>query len=177
MAFLFCGAWCMLITVGPNAEGQEPKEGTKPTLQEAFRKWDMGFSSNKKEERVSALRSMFPTKKELGYLFPKQVDKLWPKFEEGHKLMEENVDLIAKEITRGGAITKVTPIDVRADKVLASGSYKQLLAIIPKDVQVFELVVSRENSRSGSTTYLFIKDRWLWIKDLETFPKILDKFN
>jgi len=145
-------------------------------LEEAYRKWDIGFSSDKKEERVNGLRSMFPTKKELAYLFPMQVDKLWPKFEEGHKFMEENVERIAKEITRGGAIIKIKSIDARADKSRASGSFKELLAIIPKEVQVFELVVTREKSSSGGGTYLFIKDRWFWIKDLETFPEILEKF-
>jgi hypothetical protein len=176
MALLFGGVWCALITIGSIAKSQEAKKDAKPTLEEAFRKWDMGFSSDKTEERVNALRSMFPTKKELAYLFPKQVDKLWPKFEEGHRFMEENVDLIAKEITRGGAITKIKPIDARADKARASGSYKELLAIIPKDVQVVELVVSRDKSTSGSGTYLFMKDRWFWVKDLETFPGILEKF-
>lgn len=175
MALLFGGVWCALATVGTIAEGQEAKKDAPPTLDEAFRKWDMGFSSDKKEERLNALRSMFPTKNELAYLFPKQVDKLWPKFEEGHKSMEENVDLIAKEITRGGAITKIKPIDMRADKSSKS-PYKALLAIIPHDVQVFDLAISRAKSTSGSGTYLLIKDRWFWIKDLETFPEILEKF-
>src|SRR5262249_31540798 len=130
----------VLLTLGLTgglAEGQDKSQGAKPTLEEAFRKWDKGFSSDKKEERVNALRTMFPTKKDIAYLFPKYVEKLWPLFEDGHKEMVENVDLIAKEITMGGGLTKVKTIDVRTDKELASGSYKDLLEIIPKDVQVF----------------------------------------
>lgn len=165
----------VLFTTTAHAGDQEPKQDAKPTLEEAFRKWDMGFSSDKKDERIHVLRSMLPTKKELEHLFPKNADKLWPKFEEGRKFAEENIDLVAKEIIKGGAVTKIKPIDVRADKGKATGAFKELLAIIPKDVHAFELVVSRENSTSGSGTYFSIKDRWFWIKDCESLPAILDK--
>lgn len=172
---LFALGLFLLVATGMIAECQAPKTDAKPTLGDAFRKWDKGFASEKKEERLKTLRSMFPTRKELGHLFPDHVDKLWPKFEEGHKFLEENVESIATEITNGGAITKITPIDARADKDLASGAFKELLAILPKDVQVFQMSVSRETRSSTGGTFLFIKDRWFWIKDLETFPKILDK--
>ena len=175
MVPLLGGVWCALIALSTVAAGQETKKAAMPTLEEAYRKWDTGLSSDKREERVNTLRSMFPTKKELGYLFPRQVDKLWPKFEEGHKFMEENIEPIAKEITKGGAITKVKSIDARTDKNRALGSHKALLAILPKDVHVYDLVVYREKSTSGSGTYLNIKDRWFWIKDLDGFPAILEK--
>jgi hypothetical protein len=155
--------WCGSMTICTIAEGQE------------VRKWHMAFTSEKKEERLKTLRSMIPTKEEVTYLFPQQVDKLWPQFEDYHKHMEKNVDLIAKEMTRGGAITKIKPIDVRVDKSRASGSYKELLAIIPKDVQVFEVEVSREKSVSGGSTCLFIKDRWVLINDLQTLARDLEK--
>jgi hypothetical protein len=169
------GLWFASMTICTLAAGQEAKKDAKPTLEGAFRKWHMGLSSENKEERLDALRSMFPTKKEVAYLFPQQVDKLWPQFEDYHKLMEKNVDLIAKEMTRGGAITKFKPIDTRVDKSRASGSYKELLAIIPKDIQVFEVEVSRGKGVSGGGTYLFIKDRWFWIRDLEILARDLDK--
>jgi len=170
-SFLFPLA--LIVATVPIAEsgGGKKKEPTV-TLEEAFRKWDAGFASDKKHDRLAALRAMFPVKEEIAYLFPKQVDKLWPKFEEGHKFLEENVDAIAKEITRGGAITKIQVIDLRKEN---KGPAKELLAIIPKDVGVFDLTVHREKSTSGSGTYLFMKNRWFFIKDLETIPPILDK--
>jgi len=175
IALYFGGVLLALSLICPIPRSQGAADTPKPTLAEAFRKFDKGLTSENKEERVNALRSMLPGKKDIAYLFPKHVDKLWPKFEENNRFLVENVDRFAKQITRGGAITKIDAIDVRADKDRASGSHKELLAIIPKEVHVFELIVDRAKSSSGSGTYLYLKDHWFWIKDLEALPAVLDK--
>jgi hypothetical protein len=156
-------------------DDRRPARELKPSLEEAFRAWDKGRSSANREARVKALRSLLPTKEDIAYLFPKHAEKLWPRFEQGIQFLVENVDRFAREVTRGGAIEKVKAIDVRKDKDRASGSYKRLLPMIPRDVPVFELVVRRAKVSSGGGTYLHRNGRWFWIKDLEAFQKFLDQ--
>ncbi|MFO0864130.1 MAG: hypothetical protein U0744_05655 [Gemmataceae bacterium] len=166
---------CYTLTATPaTLLGQGTKKDPASSLEETYREWHKGFSSDEKENRIKALRSMFPTKEDVAYLFPKHVEKLWPKFEQERKRLEDNVDRNAKQVTKGGAITKIRTLDARSEK-LTFESYRRLLEIIPKDVQVFDLVVSRANNSSGSGSYLFIKDRWFWIRDIEVFPEILKK--
>jgi hypothetical protein len=163
---------------GAAQEVQTPKD-QKPasTMEDAVRAWDKGFSSDKKETRLETLRAMWPTQHEIEYLFPKHAGKLWPIFQEGLKFVEENVDELTQEITRGGAIKKVKAIDVRTDKELSTGSYKRILEIIPKDVGVFDWYVEREKGSGGGGTYLQIKGRWFWIKDAYLLPDFLDKLD
>lgn len=168
------GMWSALVATGMVVGGQEARRDARPTLDAAFRAWDKGFSSDRKGERVEALRAMLPRKQEIATLFPGQVDQLWPILEQGHKAMLDNVDRMAAEITRGGAITGIKPIDVRADARRADGAYRKVLAMLPQDVEVFELVVTRGQSSSGSGTYLYMNDRWFWIRGFEAIPKLLE---
>lgn len=151
---------------------QKPK--AKLSLDEAYRNWHQGFSSKDKADREKALQSMLPTKKDVEYLFPKHAEKLWPKWVMGNQFLMDNVDKIAAEVTAGGALIKVDAIDVRAEKDRAQG-YKRLFEMIPKDVPVFDIAVKHEKRGSGGGSYLYMNDRWLWIKDLDAFPEILDK--
>jgi hypothetical protein len=168
---LLLGMTCVFAAFTRQSLGQEPK----PSLENAFRKWDKGFSSASNEDRVKTLREMLPSKDDIAYLFPKHAEKLWANFEKGKKFLENNVDKIAKEFTRRGEIKQVKVIDVRKDKDRASGEYKRLLAIIPMDVPIFDVIIERTNGSSGGGTYLHLKGRWFWIKDLGAVPDFLDK--
>ena len=150
----------------------------KPTLEQAYRKWYVGYASKKKEDREKTLRSMLPSEKDIEYLFPKHAKKLIPLFAKGDEFLLQNVDRIAEEVTHKGAeLESVATIDVRTDKNRAQ-RYKQILEIIPKDVPVFEISVRRKDgSGSGGGSYLLVKDRWIWIKDLDAFPRALEKLD
>jgi hypothetical protein len=151
---------------------------SKLTLADAYRKWYTGFASKKKEDREKALRSMLPNEKDIEYLFPKHAKKLLPLFAKGDEFLVENVDRMADEITHKGVeLESVKTIDVRTDKDMAK-QYKKILEIIPKRVPVFEISVRRKDgSGSSGGSYLFLKERWIWIKDLDAFPPALDNLD
>jgi hypothetical protein len=155
--------------------GEKTKSMVK--LEDAYRALVKGLSSAKREEREKALRATFPEKKDIDYLFPNQKEKLWPLFEKGNELTLEHLDDVAKELTRGGAILKFEAIDARTDKDLAK-RYASVFQIIPKDVPVCEFRHSRENGGGGGGgggTFLYVHERWLFIKDLDVLPESLDK--
>ena len=157
---------------GQRAVGATGDAKPKPTLEEAYRQWHRGFTSKKKEDREKTLRSMLASQKDVECLFPKHAEKLWPLWAKGNEFLLENVDKIADEVTKGGEIKAVEAIDVRKDKDRSTGQYKRLLEIIPKDVPVFDYEVRRAN---GGGSFVYLNHRWIWIKDLDTFPKILEK--
>lgn len=177
MAVVLCigTGYAALPANGLAADGGSAEVDAGSSLEAAFRKWHAGLSSEKKEDRLTALRSILPTEQDVAYLFPKEVDKLWPILDAYNKRMEQNVDLVAKEITRGGAIKEVRPLDVRTDKRKSSGSYKEVLAVLPKDVPLFDLHVEKETSASGGGTYVLLKGRWFMIRDLESMPELLKR--
>jgi hypothetical protein len=147
----------------------------QPTLEEAYRKWHSGLAAKEKADREKSLRSMLANQEDVKYLFPKHADKLWPLWAKGNEFLVENVDQIAKEVSRGGEIVKVEAIDMRKEKKPPQG-YKRLFEIIPKNVPVFEISVQRADGGGGSSaSYVYLKNRWLWIKDLDTFPRILEE--
>lgn len=159
-----------LVEIDANGNQKE-----KPTLEQAYRKWHAGLAAKDKKDREKALRSMLPDEKDIRFLFPKHADKLLPLWIKGEAHLINHVDDIAKEVTRRGEPTKVTGEDVRKDKGLLKG-YKRILEIIPMDVPVFEMRRTfADGGGSGGGSYLYVRDRWIWIKDLETFPDFLEK--
>ena len=165
-----CLAVVTLWSCASGTFGQNSKKGEAPTLEQAFRAWHKGLSSKEKQEQIDALRSMLPAKKDIEYLFPKHADKLWPQMEKANQLLVDNVGKLAAEFTKGGDIRKVEVIDARKEE-----KYQRILAVIPQDVIVCRAFVEREQRASGSSTFLFVGDRWIWIRGLEGMAEYLEK--
>jgi hypothetical protein len=145
----------------------------KLSVETAFREYAKGLGSDERAVRLKALQSIMPSKADFEYLFPAGADKLWPAAEARIKKMEEQIDEIAKSMNRVGS-TKVTSIDVRSFD--PSKRFVAVLAIIPKDVPVYRLVLEGGEGRSGeSSSYLYRDGRWFWIQSLETIPEALEK--
>jgi hypothetical protein len=157
------------------ADEAKPDDKSKTSLDDAYLAWQKGFSSTDKKEREKTLRSMLPTKKDVAYLFPKNVNALWSLFERQNQLLQKNIDRLAKEFNSGGKITKLMPIDIRKEETKSSKRFGRVLAMIPQQVPVFRLVTEREKGASGSSTYLYVNNRWIWINGLEELPDVIEK--
>jgi hypothetical protein len=156
-------------------------ENKPMSLEETFRGWHKGFSSGKKEDWEKTFHSMYPTKKDLEYLFPRHAEKMWPvleqDFQEKLKGLLKNGD---KEITANGAIKKIQPIDVRKDEN-ARKRFAGALATIPKQVPVFQLAVEYERGTrtfADATACLRVQGRWFCIPEFAEFsPQMLEKLD
>jgi hypothetical protein len=155
---------------------QEKNEAKKPTksLEEAYAEFHKGMQSQNKEDRVKALGQFLPTKEDIEQLFPKHHGELWKALSQSRKALLDKCDDIAKQETRHGTIERIKTEDIRTGKQ-AKDSYKEVLALIPKDVPVFSLSVQFEKGAAGSETYVYVRDRWIFIKDLDALPEILTK--
>ena len=152
----------------------DPEPAPKQTVQDAYLQMHKEMASGNKEKQSKALKAMMPTKKDLEYLFPKHADKLWPGYEEENKSILKSVDMVAKEITRRGEVEKIEATDVRKDKDDSEGRYKRVLAMIPKDVPVFKLLVRKKNSSSGSPPFVYVNKRWILMRGLDDIPQDID---
>jgi hypothetical protein len=173
--------WTLLLAVCFSAhavradEPKKPLPDPKPSLDEAFREWHKGLTSAKEEDRVKALNSMLPTKKDIEALFPKQAEKAWPLIEMMNKHWLEHIDDVAKDMARQGEIKKITAIDMRKDKGGIADSYRRLLVTVPETVGVYEIRIEHEGGSGRGGTYLYHSGRWFWIRDCDTIPEELDK--
>lgn len=154
---------------------EEDFKALEESFQKQFRAWFDGFASDKREVQEATLRSMWPTKEDIEYLLPNYAEKLWPLLAEAEKHYLENVDKMAREMTKGGPLKKIKVTDIRKSE-RASRDYARILSMIPKDVSVFECDSKHENgSSANSGDYLHHNGRWFWIKDIFVLPDAVDR--
>jgi hypothetical protein len=149
---------------------QEPAKDSPAALEAFIRVLHQGMRSKDPAEQLRTLNSMNPTRKDVDTLFPAQAEKLWPMIESRKKLLEDNLEKVAAEFTRGGEIQSIELKDVRAPG--DEESSKALLEMIPKTVAIYDCVVKREKRTSSSGSYLYVNDHWVFIKDVKDVPKI-----
>jgi len=122
------------------------------------------------EVKQKALADLLPSRQDMETLFPKHVDLFWERLQAHNKNMVEHADEIAREMTKE-KWTKIEAIDVR--KRDEAGVYKNVLAIIPQDIPVFRAIRRSKKRSSSSSSYLFIKGRWIHLQGLEMIPNII----
>ena len=122
------------------------------------------------EVKKKALAGILPTKADMAILFPRHVGLFWERLQAHNKSMLEHADEVAREVTKE-KWTEIEAIDVRKRDKL--GIYKNVLAIIPKDIPVFRAIRRSKKRSSSSSSYLFIKGRWIHVRGLEMIPNII----
>jgi len=122
------------------------------------------------EVKKKALADLQPSRQDMETLFPKHVDLFWERLAVYHKSMIEHVDEVARKVTKE-EWTEIEAVDVR--KRDEAGIYKNVLAIIPKDIPVFRAIRRSQKRSSSSSSYLFIKGRWIHVRGLEMIPNII----
>lgn len=154
---------------GPAAGPGRPR----PAPEDAYRAFHDGVTSGKKEEQEKALKAILPTRKDVEYLFPRDADKLWPVVEAGNEFLLKNLDKVAEEEARPGAIKSIKCGDLRQGP--GADSYKKVLTMIPKDVPVVDIYVHGEKGGGGTDALVYVNGRWIFIRNLNVYPDILEK--
>jgi hypothetical protein len=161
-----------MLCAGAFLSMQEPTV-PKSSLEECIRALHKGMESETEEDQLKALRAVLPTRKDIEILFPKDVEKLWPPLDQGLRDMEKNVSKVAKELRKGGRVTEVKTINIRTGR--EAESYKDVLEMIPKEIPAFDYSIKKEDGASGGGTYLYVQERWIFLRGLEGIPKFLKK--
>ena len=149
------------------------QQDPKPSLEEFLRSFYKNMQSTVEEEQLKTVRSVFATRKDLEILFPKDVETLWPLLDEVQQELEKHLAEVTKELQKGGAVTGVKAINIRKDP--EAETYKEVLAMIPKDIPAFDYVVTKEKGSSGGGTYLYVQNRWIFLRGLSGIPKFLKR--
>jgi hypothetical protein len=154
------------------ADSKKSEDGLKTVIRDLYK----GAASDKKDERTNAIRAVLPNKKDIETLFPQHAAKLWPMFDEGHKEMLRHLDQVVNELTRHGAVDKIKLTDARSKA--KERTFKRLLAMIPKDVPIYDYAIEFKNGdRAGGGSYLYVNKHWVFISDAESIPEFLDRSN
>ena len=82
-------------------------------------------------------------------------------------------DKMAAEFKRRAPATKVEFVNVREKD--AAGMYQALLKIIPENVPIYTALTFRKSGYGSSSTYLFIRGRWIWFRGVQGAPKYFER--
>jgi hypothetical protein len=136
--------------------------GSRESLEAAIRAFHDGMA--KESERLKTLKAMLPTREDADLLLPGAGEKLWPRLEATFADMEKNLDKVAQEVIGKGPLKSVELKDVRAE-----------MEWLPKGTPVFNCVKRFENGSAGSGSYVFLRNRWILVRGLSSWPEILQK--
>jgi len=119
--------------------------------------------------------AVMPDKKTIEKLFGDDANLVWPRLSEGMKQMRASSDKAKEEFDRQGKIISIEVIDLRKDD--ASGRYRRLLQMIPKDIPVYRAVMKYEKGSGGSSSYLVIDGNMRFVRGLEGIAEFIDERN
>ena len=149
------------------ADSQKDEAELKKSL-EGFHK---AFGAGSDDEKRKALAALLIDWPQLDLLFSRDADRIWSVYGRVRKRYLEHVDEFEYPVPAGVPV-EIELIDVRQKD--PSNGYRQVLAVIPKDIPVYRALFKHERGSSGSGTYLKVKGRWCWFQGLESIPALLD---
>ncbi|MCJ8331459.1 MAG: hypothetical protein HRT89_05040 [Lentisphaeria bacterium] len=162
---------CLLAISNLAAEENKAKDYAK-SLSNRLKEFHKEMGDKSIDVQKKALQDILPRKADLKILFPKDADMLWKKLEAHYKNLIKHIDKVAAELT-GREWTKIRAIDVRENDV--SERYGEVLKLIPKNIPVFRVVKKSKKGSAGSSSYLFLDERWIHFQGLEVIPEIISQ--
>ena len=167
-------------TAGPIAPAVTPPDspaGPAPTLEETFQRFHDAMASGKLDEQRRALDRILPAARDYKILFPNRPEKVWHKIEEGRAALianDQEVKDIAREVTEGGPIAKLTVEDYRKDPK-PSANLRLLLSLLPENVPVCGLRVETQKDVSWTDkTWVLLNGRWVRFFSVQGLPEVID---
>lgn len=172
--FLF--AILTFVSVAFTDEPKKPKPKPPDEIVKAgILQFHERMRSDDPKVRDKEFDTVMPDKKTLETLFGDDANLIWPRFSEAMKQMRASSDKAKEEFDRQGKIVSVELIDVRKDD--ASGRYRRVLQMIPKDIPVYRAVTKYEKGSGGSSSYLVIDGKMRFVRGLEGIAEFIDEQN
>ncbi len=139
------------------------------SLKRALSAFYAGMAAKTEKKRRAALDAILPTREDMETLFAGRGERLWTVMGPAFDGLRGHTAELSREL--GGRVLSIEVIDVRRED--SSGRFRAVLAMIPRDVPVYRAITRRERGTAGSSSYLFVNGRWIWIRGLEAIPRAL----
>jgi hypothetical protein len=168
-AFVLAAATAHLFAEEPKTADQKPPEEiVKAGILQFYER----MQSDDAKVREQEFDDVMPDEKVIKRLFGDDSDLLWPRLTFVLKEMRSRTAKMKMESERQGNIKSIEVIDVRKDD--ASGSYKRVLEMIPKDIPVYRAVIKHEKGTIGASAYVVIDGHMRLIRSLDKLPTLID---
>jgi hypothetical protein len=142
------------------------------SLKNVVKKFLEDMRNDSLEIKKKALKDILPVKSDLQILFPQYAEMLWSKLEPILQDMMLYVDEVSNELTKDEWI-EIETIDVR--KKDGSKRFVDVLKMLPRDIPVFRVVErSKKGTAAGSSSYLYVNDRWIFLRGLDMIPEVIE---
>ena len=133
-------------------------------VRESVKNFNEGIRSTDEVTRLSALNKILPTKANLVEIFGETAGvNVWEKIQPALDEMRENSEAFRDEVSRGGNLIEISVIDSRDDGVEFEG--------ISDDIPIYQVVKRFESRTSGSSSYLILDGRVVFIRGLEKMAR------
>jgi hypothetical protein len=165
------------VTLGDEPAKQAP---TPVSLAKVVTEWQQTLVADIVTTRLATLDAMSPDARDAAVLFPKYADKLGRLFElikqqQADGLASAPPEALVAERAKQQQIRRVRTFDVRNDK--DSKSYAPVLKLLPLHVSVYRVEIEYDKEYVKSGSYVFVNDRWVYIRDLKAMPELLPKLD
>ena len=107
-----------------------------------------------------AMKNILPKEEDFKIIFPEKHQKvidMLPRMNE-YFLSDDGVNGIAKEIGARN-IKNILTINCRNEKKTYPG--------VPADMKIFRLYIEYEKDSSGSSSYIYVNNHWVWVRGFE----------
>ncbi len=158
-----CAAACALLSCVACGAGEVSEAEKK--VRAGLLKFREEMRSDDEKVRTAAFDRVMVDKALLGKLLGKDAALVWPKMEKPLAETRKNTARMKSELDAKGDVKEVKLTDVR--KSDASGRYRLVLAMIPRDIPAYTAVTRHEKGSAGSSTYMFVDGRMRWVPGLE----------
>jgi hypothetical protein len=149
-------------------------EAEGPSLTARLEAFHKAMLSDSSADHTHAMEQMLPSEDEIKTIFPREGGRVWKLLMPVLVKATANADNFAKDLKakqQTQPIKAMHPIDVRTDEV--KGEYQAVIAMMAENTPIYRVELVRDGGNLTLSSYVKIKDRWVWIRGLEMIPQIL----
>jgi hypothetical protein len=163
---------CLLSLAAIGCGGADAaKSDVEKTVREAVIRLHKDLGSEDPKVRLAAFDRTMVDKDLAKRLFGKYADQAWSKIDStlDTKKLRKSTAASKSDPDRWGAIKKVELRDIRKSE--AHSNYKNVLTLLPEDVQIYEVTLTCENRKGKPVSYLLVDGK---VRLLPRIDKVAD---
>ena len=149
-------------------------ENAAQIVRDGVMKLEQGIGSDDESVRIATVDEFFVNESHLIRLFGEEGGKaLWEKIGPQFQQIREHTDMFQNQLLQNGKIVDLEVINVRDDD--NSGYFDPVLDVIPDDIPVFRVVKEYDGSTAGSSSYVVMDGKMVFVRGLEGMHEFLQQ--